>query len=153
MQEVGDDIEVEDVVDHIEDELSGLMTTSTMEQSATLENDCAIETEVCLSERLLYHRGVDEDCQGGNGAREGVINRLRRSNYIDRDCRQRTSGDERPRGHPHFFFYFAFWAVLFAIFAVSFERMCLFLCRLSPSIEYIYEHASNAFVRMQCEFM
>ena len=35
VQEVGDKIETEDVVDHIEDELSGLMTTSTTEQSAT----------------------------------------------------------------------------------------------------------------------
>ena len=78
------------------------MATSTTEQSATLENHCAIETEVCLSERLLDHRGVDEDCKGGRDAREGVINRLRGSNYIDRDCRQRTSGDERLRGHPHF---------------------------------------------------
>ena len=48
VQGVGDDTEVEDVVDCIDDELSGLMTTSTMERSATPENHCAIETEMCL---------------------------------------------------------------------------------------------------------
>ena len=102
VQEVGDDTELEDVVDHIEDELSGLMATSTMKQSATPENHCAIETEMCLSERLLDHRSVDEDCKGGRDAREGVVNRLRGSNYIDRDYEKRMSRDEHLRGHPYF---------------------------------------------------
>lgn len=101
VQGVGDDTEVEDVVDHIEDELSGLMTTSTMKESATSENHCAIETEMCLSERLLDHRSVDEDCKDGRDAREGDINRLLGSNQIDRDYEKRMSRDEHLRGHPY----------------------------------------------------
>ena len=61
------------------------MTTSMIEQSATLENHCAIETEVCISEGLLDHRVIDEDCKGGDEAGEGVLNRLQGSNYADRD--------------------------------------------------------------------
>ena len=51
------------------------------------------------------------------------------------------------------FFYFAFWAVVSAIWAASFEGRCLFECRVSPSIQYICEHAPTAFVRMQCELI
>ena len=120
VQEIGDEVEVSDVVDYIEDALGGLMTTSVSEQPATLENHCAMESEVCLSPgRLFGHRVVDEDCEGGNEARERVLNRLRGCNHVDRDCEKRMSRDEHLRGHPFFFFYFAVWAV-------SFEGRCLF---------------------------
>jgi hypothetical protein len=102
VQGVGDDTGAEDVVECIDDELSGLMTTSTMERSATSENHCAIETEMCLSERLLVHRSVDEDCEGGSDAREGVTNCRLGSNQIDRDYEKRMSRDEHLRGHPNF---------------------------------------------------
>ena len=76
VQEVGDKIKIEDVIDYVEDALSGLMATSMIEQSATRENHCAMVTEVCLPfGGLLYHRVFDEDCKGGDEAGEGVLNR------------------------------------------------------------------------------
>jgi len=102
VQAVGDNTETEDVVECIDDESCGLMTTPTAEISATLENHCAMETEMCLSERLLVHRVVDEDCEGGSDAREGVINRRLGSNQIDREYEKIVYRDEHLRGHPSF---------------------------------------------------
>jgi hypothetical protein len=102
VQAVGDSIETEDVVECIDDESCGLMTTPTTETSATLENHCATETEMCLSRRLLVHRVVDEDCKGGSDARKGVINRRVGSNQIDREYEKIVYRDEHPCGHPSF---------------------------------------------------
>ena len=120
-------------MDYVEDELSGLMNASMTEQSASPENHCAIETEVCLSERLLDHRVVDEDCKGGDEAGEGVLNRLRESNYVDRGCRQRTSADERLRGHPHFFFILPFGYFVCVPFGQSRSRGGACFCRMQCS--------------------
>ena len=102
VQAVGDGIETEDVVECIDDESCGLMTTPTTETSATLENHCATETEMCLSGRLLVHRVVDEDCKGGSDARKGVINRRVGSNQIDREYEKIVYRDKDLRGHPSF---------------------------------------------------
>ena len=142
VQAVGDELREEDSADCVEDTLIGLMTNSVGEQSTTQgENHCAMETELCLvCEELASHRLIDDSCEGGDEAGKGVLNRLRGCNIVDRDCEKRMSRDERLRGHPYFSFNFAFWAVLFAVWTVSFEGRCLFKSRLSPSIEYICEH-------------
>ena len=95
----------EDGVNYVDDTLSGLMTMSMGEQSTTQkENHCTIESEVCLvSEKLLSYRSVDDDCEGGDEAGEGVLKQLQGDNIVDRDCRHQTSADERLRGHPHYF--------------------------------------------------
>ena len=53
VQEVGNKIESEDVIEYVEDALSGLMTTSMIEQSATRANHCAM-AEVCLPPGGLF---------------------------------------------------------------------------------------------------
>ena len=40
--------EIDDVVGYVEDVPSGLMTASASRESATDENDCALDSEVCL---------------------------------------------------------------------------------------------------------
>ena len=99
----GVEIESEDDVNYVDDTLSGLMTTSMGEQSTTQKHHCAMESEACLClEELLSHRSVDDDCDGGDNAGEGVFNRLRGGNMIDRDGRHQTSSDKRLFGHPQF---------------------------------------------------
>ena len=61
-----------------------------------------IQSFFCLPFESFDHRLVGEDCRGGVEASEGSLNRLREYNYVDRDCIQRTSADERLRGHQSF---------------------------------------------------
>ena len=60
--------------------------------------------------------------------------------------REKDVQGRAPARASQFLFYFAFWADLYAVWAVSSEGRCLFQYRLYPSIEYLYEHASI----MQC---
>jgi hypothetical protein len=104
VQGIGDEVEASDVVDYIEDALDGLMTMPVSEEPATFEDHCATDSEVCLPPgRLFDHQVVDEYCEGGNEAGEGVLNRLRGCNYVDQDCEKGMCGDERLRGHPIIF--------------------------------------------------
>ena len=66
--------EVEDVVDFVDNPLSGLMT-AVSEQSTTHKIHCAIESEVCLPPGSLVHRLTGESCRGGDEARGKVPNR------------------------------------------------------------------------------
>ena len=90
----------DDAVGYVEDMSSGLMTASTGQESATCENHCALDSEVCLPLKFFDHRLVDDDCRVGDEASEGSLNRQLEHNHVDRDCIQRTSADEHLRGHP-----------------------------------------------------
>ena len=94
--------DIDDIMDFVEDVSSGLMTASTEQEPATGENHCALDSEVCLPLESFDHRLVDDDCRGGDEARERSLNRQREHNYVDRDCNQRTSADDHFRGHPYF---------------------------------------------------
>ena len=98
----------EDVIDLVEEESSGLMTTSTTEQLAAPENQCATGTEVCLPREICGHRLADFDCRGGDEARERSLNRRWDDNIVDRECIEETSVGEHLSGHPHFLFILPF---------------------------------------------
>ena len=134
----------EDVVDFVEDgsgELpGGLMTAPLNEQSATQENHCATESEVCLLPGKLGHRLTGDNCSGGDKAWERPLNRQRGSNYVDRDCSERTSANKHFRGHAFFVLLFGVWASV----AVSFEGSACF-CAVCPSQLSVYtnEHSEH----------
>ena len=89
--------EVDDAVEFVEDVSSGLMTASASQGSATYENHCALDSEVCLPLESVDHRLIGDECRGGDEARERSLNRQREHNCVDRDCILRTSVDERLR--------------------------------------------------------
>ena len=89
VQEIGDQVEGEDVANCIGDALGGITTTPMEQQSTAPEIHCARKSEVCLvSGKLVSRQLVDDDCRGGDEARKGALNRPRGRNCFDQDCRK-----------------------------------------------------------------
>ena len=96
--------QLEDVVDHVEDVPSGLMTASVSNGVATYENHCATDSEMCQESNSFDRQLADTDCQGGDEAKGMSFKCRWEDSSIDRDYEKGMLRDERLRGHPNFSF-------------------------------------------------